>query len=108
MSHECEISTQHSLARNRAARLQRRVEAVLRPQFCQGQRGGEQLHVRSRDEILVCVLLVQRLAALRAERRQVFRPGFEHEAGTKYLSAFCSYSVSPLSASTMSSTQTSI
>src|SRR6267143_376046 len=63
MSHKREISTQHSLARNRAARLQRRVEAVFRPQFCQGQRGGEQLHVRSRHEILVCVLLVQGLAA---------------------------------------------
>src|SRR6266550_2699180 len=70
MSHEREISTQHPLTRNRATRLQRRVEAVLRLQFCQGQSRGEQLHVRSRNEILVGVLLVQRLAALGIRDKQ--------------------------------------
>src|SRR6266550_3831715 len=70
MSHEREISSQHPLARNRATRLQRRVEAVLRVQFCQGQSRGEQLHVRSRNEILVGVLLVQRLAALGIRDKQ--------------------------------------
>src|ERR1700687_5080128 len=70
MSHEREISTEHSLARNRAARLQRRVEAVLRPPFPQGQSRREQLHVRSRHEILVRVLLVQCLAALGIRDKQ--------------------------------------
>src|SRR5882762_5385027 len=70
MSHKREVSTQHSLARNRASRLQRRVEAVFRPQFRQGQSRREQLHVRSRHEILVRVLLVQSLAALGVRNEQ--------------------------------------
>src|SRR6267143_2577754 len=70
MSHEREISTQHSLARNRAAGLQHRVEAVLRPELRQSPSRREPLNDRSRHEILVRVLLVQRLAALGVRDKQ--------------------------------------
>src|SRR5207249_8133838 len=46
------------------------MEAVLRSEFREGQRRGEQLHVGSRHEIFVRILLVKSLTALGVRNEQ--------------------------------------
>ena len=92
MTYQRDVSAQRSLTRNGVLRLQRRMEAVLRSEFREGQRRGEQLHVGSRHEIFVRILLVKSLTALGVRNEQSplsFACGRGGEQSIRAHSEFC-------------------
>src|SRR5207247_10819012 len=68
------------------------MQAVLRSEFREGQRRGEQLHVGSRHEIFVRILLVKSLTALGVRNEQStlsFACGRGGEQSIRAQSEFC-------------------
>src|SRR5262249_36855405 len=57
-----QVGRERAVGRNDAARFERGVEAIVRAENGERVGGGEQLHVGSRDEVFVGVLLKERFA----------------------------------------------